>query len=446
MGTQIQIDQVQHELQIPRWSFAKRIAFRFCFAYVGLFCLTNQIFGGLFNIPKFFIPDLATLWPLRQITFWTAAHIFRITHPLVYTGSGSGDKTFDWVEAFCLLVFAVIAAGIWSVLDRQRENYVRLHTWFRLFLRFALAAEMFSYGMGKVIPLQMPFPFLTRWVEPLGNFTPMGVLWNSIGASPAYETLAGCAEMVGGILLLVPRTAMFGALICLADLIQVFLLNMTYDVPVKLLSFHLILMTLFLLAPELSRLANFFFLNRTVGPSTQPQLFRTLRANRIALALQILFGIYLVGVNTYSSWTGWYASGEGRIKSPFYGIWDVDQLTIDGQLRPPLLTDHDGWRRVIFDFPASVNFQGMDDSFAGYGASINVHERTIALTKGTDKNWKATFTFQRLAPDQLTLDGTMDNHRIRMQLQLVDRNRFPLVNRKFHWIAEYPFNRLEVRR
>jgi len=443
MGTPTDIDQGLQGTEIPHWSLAKRLVFRFCFTYLGMFCLTTQIFAALFLIPGFFILP-GTRWPLRHITFWTAAHIFRITHPLVYRGSGSGDKTFDWVQAFCLLVFAVIATGIWSVLGRQRENYIRLQTWFRLFLRFALAAEMFAYGMYKVIPLQMSFPFLTRWVQPFGSFTPEGVLWNSIGASPAYEVFAGCAEMAGGILLLVPLTATFGTLIVLADMIQVFILNMTFDVPVKLLSFHLILMTLFLLAPELSRLTDFFFLNRTVGPSSQPPLFRTLRASRMALALQLLFGIYLVGVNTYKNWTGWYASGGGGIKSPFYGIWDVDQLTIDGQLRPPLITDHDGWRRVIFDLPTSVNFQNMDDSFAGYGASINLQEKTIALTKGTNRNWKANFTFQRPAPDQLTLDGTMDNHRIRMQLQLVDRKWFPLVNRKFHWIAEYPFN--EVRR
>jgi len=28
-----------------------------------------------------------------------------------------------------------------------------------------------------------------------------------------------------------------------------------------------------------------------------------------------------------------------------------------------------------------------------------------------------------------------------MQLRLVDRSKFLLVNRGFHWIAEYPFNR-----
>ena len=441
MGTQPQIDQVQQGPQIPHWSFASRVAFRFCFVYFGLYCLTTQIFTGLFPIPKVDIPDLSALLPLRQIIFWAAAHIFRAATPLVYTGSGSGDKTFDWVLVFCLLVFATLSTVLWSLFDSKRENYVTLYKWFRLFIRFSLAGQMLGYGMAKVIPLQMPFPFLGRLLEPFGNFSPMGVLWASIGASPAYETFTGCAEMLGGLLLVVPRTTMFGALICLADTVQVFTLNMTYDVPVKLLSFHLILMTLFLLAPDLPHLANLFFLNRPAGPSTEPQLFGTPRANRIALAGQILFGICLVALGTYGGWGDWHTFGGGRPKSALYGIWSVGQLSIDGQLRSPLLTDYDRWRRAIFDFPTAMTFQRMDDSFARYGASINLNDKTLALTKGDDKNWKANFTFQRVAPDQLTLNGEMDGHKIHMQLQLVDRSKFLLINRGFHWIQEYPLNR-----
>jgi hypothetical protein len=39
------------------------------------------------------------------------------------------------------------------------------------------------------------------------------------------------------------------------------------------------------------------------------------------------------------------------------------------------------------------------------------------------------------------LDGTMEGHKMRMLLQLVDREKFLLVSRGFHWIQEYPFNR-----
>ena len=51
------------------------------------------------------------------------------------------------------------------------------------------------------------------------------------GLGPAYEIFTGCAEVAGGLLLIVPRTATLGALISLADMSQVDTLNMTYDVP-----------------------------------------------------------------------------------------------------------------------------------------------------------------------------------------------------------------------
>jgi hypothetical protein len=445
MGTQVPVGQVREELHlettVAQWSVARRVAFRFCFVYLGLYCLGTQIFAGLFLIPIVEIADPASLWPMRQITFWTAAHVFRAKLPLIYKDSGSGDKTFDWVFCFCLLVIAALATGIWSALDRRRENYATLYKWFRLIIRFALASEMILYGMDKVIPLQMPFPYLTRLLEPFHDFSPMGVLWSSIGASRGYEIFAGSAEMLGGILLIFPRTALLGALVSLADLTQVFMLNMTYDVPVKLFSFHLLLMAVFLLAPEFERMTDFFFRNRTVGPSTQGELFRTRRANRIALAAQIIFGIWLVGANAYIGWDGWHTYGGGRPKSPLYGIWNVAELSIDGQLRSPLLGDYDRWQRAVFDFTDSMAFQRMDGSFARYGAAISSNDKTIALTKGSDKSWKANFTFQRVGENELILDGNMDSHKMHMQLELVDLNKFLLVSRGFHWIQENPFNR-----
>ncbi len=435
------IASLQPEPPVPHWNLAARIAFRFCFVYLGLFCLATQIFSNLIPIPKVDVPDLQTLWPIRPIILWFAAHILHVTRPLAYADTGSGDRTFDWIVALFLLLFAVVATAIWSALDRRRENYFSLYKWFRLFIRFSLASQMLSYGWAKAIPLQMPFPSLVKLLEPYGNFSPMGVLWSSVGSSQAYEIFAGCAEMLGGILLLVPRTTMLGALVCVADLTQVFMLNMTYDVPVKLLSFHLFLLAVFLLAPDLSRVAHFFFSNRVVGPSTQPQLFATRRANRFALAAQIVLGAWIVGANAYASATEWHIYGGARPKSPLYGIWNVAQLSIDGQLRSPLINDYDRWRRVIFDSPERVSFQRMDDSFVRYVASINVSDQSITLTKDGDKNWKAEFHFQRPAQDQLAVDGTMDGHAINMQLQLFDRGKFLLISRGFHWIQEGPYNR-----
>src|SRR5581483_10862789 len=174
LATQLQSQAVESKVQI--WSPAARVGFRFCFVYFTLYCLSNQIVAGLFPAFDIEVPDPATLWPMRQIVTWVAIHLFHVKTELVYF-SGSGDKTFDWVLAFCLLVFSIFATIVWSIVDRKREQYVTLDKWFRLFLRFCLVGQMFGYGVAKAIPLQMPFPSLSRLVEPYGNFSLMGVLW-----------------------------------------------------------------------------------------------------------------------------------------------------------------------------------------------------------------------------------------------------------------------------
>jgi hypothetical protein len=425
---------------IPRWNLALRIAFRFSMVYLGLYCFASEILPGLFTVaggPTTALPDPATVWPLRPVIFWTGAHIFHVNTPLSFGGnSGSGDGMFGWVTAFCLLVIATAATVVWSLLDRSRENYAELHKWFWLFLRFALAGRMIAYGFAKVFVVQMRYPSLTRLVQPFGTLSPYGVLVNSMGSAPAYEIFTGCAMLAAGLLLIIPRTATLGALISLADMILVFMLAMTYDVTAKLLAFHLILLCCFLLAPDVPRLVRLLLLRRTTSPSAEPQLFRGVRANRIAFAAQIIFGLWLVGLYGIQCWGYWNIIGAGRPLPPLYGIWDVKQMSIDEQPRPPLLTDSTRWRRAIFDYPDRMAFQRTDDSFVPYGASVNLPERTLALTKSGDKNWRASFTFQRPAGDQLILDGRMDNHKIHMELQLIDRNSFVLVSRGFHWVQE----------
>jgi hypothetical protein len=422
-----------------RWSLATRIAFRFCFTYFAVYVLTTQMMPGMLPLPAIGLPDLGERQPTRSIVSSVATHVFGVTRPLVISGSGSGDKTYDWVHAFTVLVIAVAVTSIWSIAGRRHEEYPRLHAWFRLFARFALGSTMVSYGMVKAIPLQMPYPLLTRLVEPFGHFSPMGVLWYSIGASRPYEIFAGCAELAGGVLLFFPRTATLGALICLADAIQIFTLNMSYDVPVKLFSFHLILLSLFLLAPEARRLVNVLLFNRGAGPSTALPLGGSARAIRIGLAAQAAFGAWIVGMNLYSAREAWTQYGGGAPKSVLYGIWNVERLSIDDVVRSPLVTDYDRWRRVIFDRPTAAAFQRMDDTFAMFGARIDTAQKSIALTRGPTP--AARFTYEQPAANRLTLDGELDGHRLHLELQLVDRNSFLLVNRGFHWIQEYPFNR-----
>src|SRR5262245_18061198 len=109
----------------PDWSAARRVAFRFCFAYFGLYSLATQIVGGLLLTPSLSFPGLGPLWPMRQVTYWAAATIFRVDAPLVSSGN-SGDSVFYWVQTAWLLAAASLITAFWTAPDRSTTNYDEL--------------------------------------------------------------------------------------------------------------------------------------------------------------------------------------------------------------------------------------------------------------------------------------------------------------------------------
>jgi len=133
--------------------------------------------------------------------------------------------------------------------------------------------------------------------------------------------------------------------------------------------------------------------------------------------------------------------GAGAPRSPLYGAWNVAEMSIDGVTHPPLITDTDRWRRVLFNRPDIVVFQGMNDVFVLRGADFNMTDRSLALTGLEDNAPAGRLSFDRPAPDRLTLEGEMDGHRIAMRLQRFDHTTLPLLSRGFHWVQEAPFNR-----
>jgi len=204
---------------------------------------------------------------------WVGSQAFHVD--ITVRPNGSGDTTYNYVQVFSYLVLALAAALVWTLLDRRRPAYERLHEWLRVYVRFYLAMTMFSYGIVKVIQLQFPSPALDRLLQTFGTSSPMGLLWTFMGASALYTFFAGASEVLGGLLLTTRRTTLLGALVSIGVLTNVVMLNFSYDVPVKLFSSHLLAMAVFLAAPDLRRLAGLFLFNRpAVLPADRPLFAR----------------------------------------------------------------------------------------------------------------------------------------------------------------------------
>ncbi len=342
------------------------------------------------------------------------------------------------MQVLCFLILAAVATAVWTVLDRKRAESTRLEAGLRLYVRFALAAAMLTYGAYKVIPSQFALPFPSQLVEPFGESSPMGLLWIFMGASSGYTILTGTAEMISGLLLAFRRTALLGALVSIGVMSHVVALNLSYDVPVKLYSLHLLAMGVFLILPALRRLLNLFVLNRPVeAAAARPPRTRFRRTALVGQAVLVaVYSGYLLYLSYDASKDQW---GNLSTRPPFYGIWTVEELEVDGVARPPLLTDAARWRRVLFEYPGYLSVQLMDGSRKNY--DLLVEKRRLTLIKIDDKTWRPSFDYKETQPGLLALDGTMDGRKTRLTLRREPESSYRLVSRGFHWINETPFNR-----
>jgi uncharacterized membrane protein YphA (DoxX/SURF4 family) len=385
--------------------------------------------GSLFNW-------YSKMW--EGLVIWTGAHVLHLAKPLQYVVTGSGDTTVDYVLLLINLVFAVVSTMVWSVLDRKRRNYAHLHQWLRFYVRIVLGATLLSYGASKVIKAQFPDPFLWRLLEPYGDSSPMGLLWTFMGASYPYNAFTGAVEMIAGALLIVPRLATLGAALAIGAMGNVFVLNMSYDVPVKLYSFNLMCQGVFLMLPEMRRIVNVLVLNRSSVPLTIPPLFRRRWLNLALLGLQLVFLFYTAGTDLYRD--------RQRIKQystlpPLYGIYAVDEFVMDGVVRPPLFNDEARWRRFTFDRFNTFGILPADGPMQRFSGKLNLESKTLELSKRGETAWKASFTVETLTPGLVTLNGEMDGKKILAKLRKLDEKSFLLNSRGFHWINEIPYNK-----
>ena len=424
---------------VPKWSAAKRFGFRIAFTYLVLYHL--EAFLGLLG-PVFRVmgspmgPRALYRLPWDHLAAWIGVHGFSADPALLISVSGSTDSAIHYARSGVFLLAAVTVAIVWSTADARREH-VTLHRRLSDFLRFALAIGLFFYGVNKVIPVQM-LPgrlFTTYLIQPFGDKSPAGLLWAFVGYSVPYQMFSGAAELVGAVLLLSRRTAALGALASLAATINVVSLNFCYDVDLKLFTLNMLAAAIFLAWPVLSTMWRLFVLRQPV----EPPAVVPFRRNRWPITMLRAAFTVLLAIYAYQSVAAAYAEFKLQTElpaaTPLYGIYDVESLRRNGEDVPPLTTDHRRWRRVVMESPRVVRVQLMDDSFDRYRAEYNQTAKQLMLFKGAAKT-DPSGIFQWSVPDadHLELDGRAGADAMVVSLKRIDRGKFLLMNRGFHWI------------
>jgi hypothetical protein len=337
---------------------------------------------------------------------------------------------------------------VWTVLDRKRPNYERAAFWLRQIVRYYVAMAALSYGIIKLFVLQMPFPTISNLATPLGDFLPMRFSWLFIGYSTPYEFFSGAAEFTAGVLLLYRRTITAGLFAATGAFTNVVMINLAYDVPVKLYASHLLVGCLFLLAWDAKRLIGFLFLNRGATATTQYDFKYSKTWQPWAVNLVKVFMLWQILYQpAVGNWKRYQASKQPPPPGPFkVGVYDVRTFVVNRDTIPLTSTDSIRWRDVIIDNNTAGSVGTKDSVFwKRYGRGYfrykpDTAARTMTVWKISTIPGDSTFMFNMRyeVPDTNTVKFATVIRGDSVFAELVRTPRhFQLTERQFHWLSEY---------
>jgi hypothetical protein len=369
---------------------------------------------------------------------WVAEVVF--STKIEFYPLGSGDTTYNYIELATFLTLSLVAAVVWTLIRRGAPVADRTRDFLRNYVRLYLATVLLSYGWHKVIPLQMPAPGPDRLLQPIGDMSPMGMLWTFMGSSPAYEIFAGLGEVIAGLLLFWRRTALFGTLFGAAVLTNVVVLNFCYDVPVKIFSSHLLLMCLFLLAPHVARLVSILILNLPAQPVVlRPFPLRRPWLRRTAAVAAFAFFAWVALVPVYANYQMYNTLGGGAPAGPLHGTFRVESFSRDGVLDRANPDDARWVRLGLAGFVGTI--QRADGHTVRLRLAVDAQKKTLTFTRREDPKNPIVLRYSQPGPDQVRIEGKFEGGETVALLRREGEASSLLMSRGFHWINETPFNR-----
>jgi hypothetical protein len=231
----------------------------------------------------------------------------------------------------------------------------------------------------------------------------------------------------------------------------------SYDVAVRHLALVLLLMSGFLLAPDLPRMMDVLVLNRPVESRPARPLFPRKWLERAVLGLTITLGCYWFGSDLVRERRNSKASLEAQFKTPYYGVWTVDEFAVNGADRPALFTDPLRWKLIVFDWspsdakPSVVVHFGLDTRRLFF-MEFDDRRKSITLIQSKPDRLMApqaqnlapvapkvgSLTVNDAQPGQLVLEGDFEGQRVRAVLHRT--MPAPIVRKwRYRWFHTGPF-------
>lgn len=324
----------------------------------------------------------------------------------------SSDSIFIYYLAGITILLSILTS-----IFHQKYKFLKqdkLEQFLYVTSAYILSYFLLKYGFDKLLLRQFYTPESNTLFSTVGSLSKDILFWTSMGTSKAYNIFMGIIEIIPGLLLLHTKTRVFGAFIAFGVLLNVFMINVGFDISVKLLSLYLLIAATFLLMPVLNHFLDLFIRQRKISVLKPPHLLfsnnrlkKTIKAMAITLILLDVISPYLAEEYSKELKMKMYSgSYEIKTKGAVFLNHSIKRIHI-----------HSNGYFILEDF----NSQFQDYKFTLMGKSIYLLKEKITIELNRKEN---------------TMSWEEDSKSKYLKFNKIDSNSIPLLKDDFHWTVD----------
>lgn len=412
-------------------SITNRFVLRSIFLYLILY-----IFPYGFEYVQELNTDDISFWKSATIWFGESFLGFEMNPERLRKGF---DSQYDYSRFVLIALISVAGAFIWNFIDSKlKQNYnSKLRALTRTILRYHVGLTMILYGLSKVFMLQFGEMDLDKLESKIGDSNGMSFLWTFMSYSKFYTMTAGWIEVIGGVLLLFRKTTFIGSFIVLVSMVNVVLIDIGYDVRVKMFAIHLLLMTILLMSSHFKRMINFFLLNKATNPFIENSLFTDIRYKKIGYFIKGAILLYF----TISCFIHLKERIHSQKKNDYPSLTrfhEINTHTINGETIPE--TDERRWHTISINgnsyIPQHLSIKGASRYPKRYSYTADTSQNTMSIISMNSPD-SLDFKYEDLGKGAFNFIGTSSGgDTIRLFTKSKSMDNYRLSSNKIKWITD----------
>ncbi|SHG34548.1 hypothetical protein [Chryseobacterium sp. OV279] len=228
----------------------------------GIFFLLFVLF-----FPLTFLGDFQRQWSLflwEDLAGWIVKNIFNMNQARI-------DFSSDSISMFALVMILITVSALAVILIKKKHQQ-RILDLSKEIIVLYLAVVLMKYGFDKIFKAQFYLPEPNILYSRFGNLDRDILFWSTMGTSRLYSVSAGILEILAALLILFRKTRVLGLLVSIGVLINIFLINIGFDISVKFFSLILLFMAVFALKDDWIPLYRFLILKQEVKPGEKKEI------------------------------------------------------------------------------------------------------------------------------------------------------------------------------